>query len=528
MPGSPRTRVPTTRYARLAFAVEMAGAAAVVLFGLCSCRAPPAVPAPRPGSKMRYDIHVRGAGAPWVLRVWAGWAGGGTGVRGLAKTRVQPGRRPHGPTPQPATPSPLAQAFVPCYTEALEIVAETVWALHTATVPPGATVTVWLLDDGNDPEKAAWVQGLGAKAGVRYVANRPREAGEVNGKAANLNHALGLLYPEGSAVPDTDVVAVFDCDQAGPGALGWSLGGRGRHWCPPERPQATPSRPAPPARRLHHRPPHPSPSPAHPPPPHHRQVCEPHVFEVMLPALAADPAVALVLSPQRFGNVDAGADIFNHANAHFWDAVLPGMAAWGLVVCAGSNLLLRAPALAAAGGFPDRTVTEDHALGVELAAAGHRMAYVPRYLATGEAPEQGAIFRQRSRWCKGHVQTFLSADCPLLDARLPLAARVLYSSGALAYAAAALGAPMLALAPFVAARWGVAPAGLSPGLVRALVPHLLLMHAVVFTLPAPLGTVRSMWFNMLSSHLLWWTYAKAGLGVLFGAGLGVLPGAGLG
>ena len=28
-------------------------------------------------------------------------------------------------------------------------------------------------------------------------------------------------------------------------------------------------------------------------------------------------------------------------------------------------------------------------------------------MAVGEAPEEGAIFRQRSRWCKGHMQACL-------------------------------------------------------------------------------------------------------------------------
>ncbi len=44
-------------------------------------------------------------------------------------------------------------------------------------VPEGCSKTVWLLDDGKDADKAAWVAGLGAGARVRYVAGRKRSKG---------------------------------------------------------------------------------------------------------------------------------------------------------------------------------------------------------------------------------------------------------------------------------------------------------------------------------------------------------------
>ena len=47
----------------------------------------------------------------------------------------------------------------------------------------------------------------------------------------------------------------------------------------------------------------------------------------------------------------------------------------------------------------------------------------------GEAPEEGAIFRQRSRWCKGHMQALMSAENPLLQPRLSPLLRILYSAG---------------------------------------------------------------------------------------------------
>jgi len=203
------------------------------------------------------------------------------------------------------------------------------------------------------------------------------------------------------------------------------------------------------------------------------------------------------------------------------------MVAAGAVVCTGSNLVLRASALAEVGGFNPESVTEDHCLGVSLARAGYSMAYVPRYLAVGEAPEQGAVFRQRSRWAKGHAAAWFSrTENPLLlllKKQLTLGQALAYASGFISYASAALGAPLFALAPLVAARWGVAPAAPSRELALVLVPYFLLSHAVCLCLSPEgisLRLLRALAFNMLSGRLLWWTYAKAAFNsALRGAGL---------
>lgn len=66
---------------------------------------------------------------------------------------------------------------MPCYSEALDIVAETVWAACQAELPPNCTSSVWLLDDGCDAAKQAWVEGM-AHEKIRYVTGRKRSRGE--------------------------------------------------------------------------------------------------------------------------------------------------------------------------------------------------------------------------------------------------------------------------------------------------------------------------------------------------------------
>ena len=307
--------------------------------------------------------------------------------------------------------------------------------------------------------------------------------GELNGKAANLNHApVPHLPPRRRAGPG-DAVAVFDAD----------AGARARHF--------------------HARAP---------------------------PPLSESDAVALVLTPPNaLPTWTTGPTCSTTATRTFGRPRCRAPRAWGAVVCTGTNLILRAAALAAGRRLPGRSVTEDHVLGhgaqgrggvagrVAAArraraspaprplrappqAAGYEMRYVPRYLAVGEAPEQGAISRQRSRWAKGHAAAFFSvADNPLLKPGLPLASRLVYASGFISFAATALAAPLLAVAPAVAAKWGVAPAALTPALARALVPHVLLLHAVAFCVPCGPRLARALAFNAVSGRLLWWAYAKA-------------------
>jgi len=146
---------------------------------------------------------------------------------------------------------------------------------------------------------------------------------------------------------------------------------------------------------------------------------------------------------------------------------------------------------------------------MNLKAEGYRARYLPEYLATGEAPEDGAVFRQRSRWCKGHLQALFSRqDCPLLRRGLSLTQRALYSSGAWAYAAAALTTPALASVPIAALAFNTLPFAITPRLACAFVPYFVAVHAVVYWCDAP-DLLRALWFGGVATRVLWWTYFKA-------------------
>lgn len=97
--------------------------------------------------------------------------------------------RPHKPPPRNAQ----VDVLIPVYNESVAVVEPTVVA---AAGLRGASVRVYLLDDGSSPQMRA----LAARHGVDYITR----LGNAGAKAGNINHAL--------ARTDGKYVAVFDAD----------------------------------------------------------------------------------------------------------------------------------------------------------------------------------------------------------------------------------------------------------------------------------------------------------------------------
>ena len=66
------------------------------------------------------------------------------------------------------------RVLIPCYKENLEIVSHTVMACYYAPVPVNCKKTIYVLDDGNDPNKEKWVQGVNSE-NVVYLNNRKKQ-----------------------------------------------------------------------------------------------------------------------------------------------------------------------------------------------------------------------------------------------------------------------------------------------------------------------------------------------------------------
>ncbi len=80
------------------------------------------------------------------------------------------------------------RVLIPCYGEPLSVVGKTVTAALSAPVPFGCRKTLYLCDDGKDPDKRAFCKALkGSGHAVVYVSGRVRGKREINGKSCNIN-----------------------------------------------------------------------------------------------------------------------------------------------------------------------------------------------------------------------------------------------------------------------------------------------------------------------------------------------------
>lgn len=94
--------------------------------------------------------------------------------------------------------------------------------------------------------------------------------------------------------------------------------------------------------------------------------------------------------------------------AAWFRIVLPGMARLGLPIpLGGTTLFFRRDALAALGGWDAHNVTEDADLGFRLARHGYRTAMLATVTREEANCRPWPWVRQRSRWLKGYMTTWL-------------------------------------------------------------------------------------------------------------------------
>lgn len=268
---------------------------------------------------------------------------------------------------------PSVDIFIPTYDESPEIIELTLLAARNLDYPSDRT-RIFLLDDGgtqarlaNDPgghrqARADTLQSLCDSLDVEY---RTRATND-NAKAGNLS--AGLTHSDG------EFIAIFDCDHM---------------------PSAD-------------------------------------FLDKTLPLLLADNDLWLVQTPHTFLTPDAfdrnlrSEDETPDENEMFYGAIQQGLDRWNASFFCGSAALIRRQAVADAGGFQGRSITEDAETSIAMHALGWRSAYVSEPLIAGLQPDTvSSTISQRQRWLKGMLQIFVWRN-PLLTRGLTIAQRVSY------------------------------------------------------------------------------------------------------
>lgn len=410
--------------------------------------------------RITYTLDVHWVWYSWLVLFFELW--GSTSVVLYAFVLTRTGG---GPEKKPVTDIKIIRALIPCYKEGLDIVKPTVTGALTAPVPEGYTKHVYLLDDGRDDEKRKWIESLQQTNPLVHYRIRPKKPNQVNGKSTNMNYTLRYLY----GPPDTEE-QVYETDGAEPG--------HERNNAKEELIAVFDA----------------------------DQICGHDFF---MRALSAMGECALLLTPQCFHNVPPYIDVFNHTNTQFYEYMLPALDTWGCVSCTGTNYLLRSDAIKAMGYFAEDAVNEDYVLSLMLKRHGFKSKYLREYLAAGEAPEDlRNIFKQRSRWCKGHMQVMMGPRNPLTDRRLPLIGKIFYSIGNLSYLCCAFCTPIFLIIPVLTIWFGIYPIDITKEGVYAFAIYYFVL-VFTLTLTGNIGHSFRLWLSTISNNMFWFTYLKA-------------------
>jgi cellulose synthase (UDP-forming) len=152
----------------------------------------------------------------------------------------------------------------------------------------------------------------------------------------------------------------------------------------------------------------------------------------LVPLLDADPQLALVQTPQIYGNLEGlpVARAAAYQQAVFFEYICEGKSRSNAMFCCGSNAILRLDALRSIAVevgdrthyFDETSVTEDFATSARLHMSGWRTRYVNLPYVIGLGPETlPAYFTQQMRWAAGTLGVGLSLLWQL--ARRPRALR---------------------------------------------------------------------------------------------------------
>jgi len=126
----------------------------------------------------------------------------------------------------------------------------------------------------------------------------------------------------------------------------------------------------------------------------------------------SDPNVGIVQTAQYF---DVTNPTFSYIQRYagtlqeiFFRFIQPARDRYKAAICAGTNLVYRRAAVAAAGGFAQVPIGEDVHSGVKLWWAGYETRYLPLCLAKGVAPTDFAsLANQQVRWCRSSMMLMI-------------------------------------------------------------------------------------------------------------------------
>jgi len=146
-----------------------------------------------------------------------------------------------------------------------------------------------------------------------------------------------------------------------------------------------------------------------------------------------DPQIGIVQTPQHFFNKDpiqsnlSLEEYWPDEQRLFFDEMAASRDAWNVSFCCGSCAILRRKAIDDARGIPTESITEDLLTTLVLLNKGYITRYLNERLSMGLAAEDlEGFFIQRSRWCRGGIQSLYVKNGPIRGPGLTLFQRIMF------------------------------------------------------------------------------------------------------
>ena len=251
----------------------------------------------------------------------------------------------------------------------------------------------------------------------------------------------------------------------------------------------------------------------------------------IIPFLEEDDKLALVQTPQFYGNTEYSAVAFGaaHQQAVFYEYICEGKSVSGAMFCCGTNVVLRTEALCSVGGFDETSVTEDFATSVRLHIKGWKSLYYNLVFVQGLGPETLAgYFTQQTRWAMGTLGVFkqVVAQFPCHPKALPLSQWWEYTlSGSYYFVGWAWF--IFIISPIVFVLFGVRPVIADPLLyLAAFAPYFVLsLYNFYFSMIKRGYRVRDLFKGQAIGFVSFWVLMQAAVAAMLGRkrAFGVTP-----
>ena len=150
------------------------------------------------------------------------------------------------------------------------------------------------------------------------------------------------------------------------------------------------------------------------------------------------------------------------------------------------------------------------ALALEVQKEGWKGAYVKEYLAIGEVPETiRNAFLQKSRWCKGGMQIFLSKHNAALASNLSLMQRIVWNTSGWSYICTTVTTPVFLVLLFNSQVLKNPKSKLSAYQNQSVFPNPYRIFCVAESIPQALTCTYLAWHRSSCQVILLVKYASA-------------------